>query len=201
MRGKFIKYILLCLLIISCAAKNEYDDFFSTQNIPLNFNSEFQVRSKSLTPLLILGENSTKTELLKVHIKPIKDSQNAMEEIKKSLVLILSQYEFSMAPYPGQITAATNCGTTFRPKLVREGRLTYLKAFANARLALSICAADGFNYNLSTAYFVNKENSILIIADFYQQPPASPGKEIKLYNENFKNFKNVDLSPFSPLMR
>lgn len=124
-----------------------------------------------------------------------------MEEIKKSLVLILSQYEFSMAPYPGQITAATNCGSSFRPKLVREGALTYLKAFANARLALSICASDGYKYNLSTAYFVNKENSILIIADYYQQSPASSGRERKLFNENFKNFKNVDLSPFSTLLQ
>lgn len=125
----------------------------------------------------------------------------AEEEIKKSLMLILSQYEFTMAPYPGQITAATNCGTTYRPKMFQKDGLSYLRTYANDRMALSICNSDEYKYVLTTSYFLNKENKSLLIVDFYQGHHKDDEKEIRLLRENFNNFRNVDLQTFKNILK
>jgi hypothetical protein len=195
-----IKKLFLIFFLLSCS-NSELDNFFKENNVHLSLGDSFLVKTKSLRPLIVLTENSKQNELLKINIKAVKNYEQAFLEAKKTIILIVSQYEFTMAPYPGQITVATNCGTALHPRLIDRGNLNVITAFANVRLALSICEGDDYQYKVATSFFVNSENNQLLIVDYYYNKLSNEAVSLKFFKDNFKNYKNINLADFKDLIR
>jgi hypothetical protein len=189
--GVFILKIFLCFFLLACA-RNDFDTFL---------NNNFTIKTKSTIPLILLGKNSTGNQLLKINIKHVQNYNDALAEIKKSLFLILSQYEFTMAPYPGQITTAINCGSTFHPKLNYKDNVYYISAYANERLALSICQGDMYSFYVSTTYFFDSSSNQLLTIDYYQNKNGKQEDPIKFFNKYFTNLTNINLSEFKDLLK
>ncbi|MBC7538054.1 MAG: hypothetical protein H7281_04490 [Bacteriovorax sp.] len=196
--GVFIRKFSLFFLLLSCS-RNNFDSFLKENKTKLDFNSTFQVKTKSSVPLFVLGENISKEQLLKINIKHVKDNNKALDEIKKSIFLIVSQYEFTMAPYPGQITVATNCGTALHPKLNYKNNVYYISSFANERLALSICQGDEYSLIVSTAYFYEPSTNLLLSVDFYQKKNIFNTDPSIFFKDHFKEINNINLSRFKNL--
>lgn len=189
-------------LFLAACSRNEFDNLLRDHKTSLNFDGQFSVKSLTDKPLIILGENQQNKQLLKIHIKPAADLNSARDEVKKSLFLMMGQYEFSLAPYPGQITTAVNCGTDFKPVLIENGPASLIKAYANERLALSICKEDDYFYQIYTSYFFNEDEKQLLTVDYYQpKETAKDALAVNFFSENFKELKTINLKEFSNLLR
>lgn len=189
------------MLLISCS-RNEFDNVLRDHKTTLDFDGRFSVKSVSDKPLIVLGENLQQKELIKIHIKTVSDLAAAKEEVKKSLFLMMGQYEFSLAPYPGQITTAVNCGTDFKPARIEKENVMFIKAYANERLALSICKEDDYFYQIYTSYFLNEDHKQLLLVDYYmEKSAANDDKAAAFFAENFKSLKSIDLKEFASLIR
>ncbi|MFA6238499.1 MAG: hypothetical protein WC635_14290 [Bacteriovorax sp.] len=192
---------MICLFCFWACSINDFDAFLKSNNVNLNFNGSFTVKSKSSTPLILLGENQSSKQLLKINVRQVKNYAEALAEVKKSIFLIVSQYEFTMAPYPGQITIASNCGLEFHPKLNIINEVYYITAYVNERLALSLCKSDGYSYSVSTAYFHDADKSQLLTVDFYQSKDVPQIASDNFFRINIKNVKNINLAEFSNLIK
>lgn len=161
----------------------------------------FVIKTKNQQPLLVLAENKSSEEMIKIQIKAVKDYPDAFKEVKKSIILIASQFEFTMAPYPGQITEATNCGNKFKPKLINSNSLSYVAAFSNERLALSICEGDFYKYKTITSFFINESNTQLLVVDYYSKGEVRDNDGARFLSLKFKNYKNINLDNLDILIR
>lgn len=188
-------------LLISCS-RNDFDNFLNERKVELSFNGKFNIKSKNENPLILLGESADHQQLIKISAKDVSDKQTALKEVKKTLLLVLGQYEFTLAPYPGQITIAADCGTDRRPSLEKFSDTSFLRAYSNERLALSICKADDYTYVLGTAFFYNSKTHKLISVDFYQQKDhASLALASDFFSTHFRGWEILDLSGFSLLIK
>lgn len=168
----------------------------------LNFHGRFNVKSVGDSPLIALGENADKNELIKINIKSSPDINAASEEVRKSLFLIMGQFEFNLAPYPGMITTAANCGNEFKPVVVQFEKISAIRAFANQRLALSICKEDDYFYQLYTSYFYNEKEHQLISVDYYQTKNQNASISAnKFFLDNFKELHNIDLNSYQAIIK
>lgn len=193
------KIVLICfILLTSGCSRNKFETELKKRSIPVTFDNFFELKSLSEDPFIIIGENSEKGIVIKINVREIKNDVDSA--VKKNLQQILSQYQFSMAPYPGQLTTALTCGSAKHPQLTEEHGLSILNTFANERLALSICDEDDFVFKVKTAYFQTSDNKLLIV-DLYQKKDDQSKISQQVLGVNFKELKFVSLKPFSPILK
>jgi hypothetical protein len=183
---------LILILILSSCSKSEFDNLLDKNNIPLNFDGDFSLKSISTDPFILIGENLKNKDIIKIHTKDINSLEIAKQEIKKNILLIQSQFEFTLAPYPGQITAASNCGEKFKPQISTFQNLNFLNVFANERLALSICDSDIFYYHVLTSFYLDSSKKKLIIVDYYYR--ENKDRVLKLFHSKFNKLLNINFA-------
>jgi hypothetical protein len=195
---------LLIAFLGSCQNKNhpatDVEKFFQENQVKVSLDDSFALKSKSDQLHLILAENKARGELVKVHIKNVKNHNEVIEEIKKTIVLLLSQFEFTIAPYPGQITDAANCGTKYHPRSSQKDGLDFLTMYSNERLALSICDSDDVNYKIETYFYTNLSENQLLIVDYYQNKNGANNSSMSM-KDVFKNYQNVHLDIFKNIIQ
>jgi len=191
---KKLIFVFALLFSVSCSQKKtELNKYFEANNIQLKLSDSFELKNISSLQPVIRAEDSSNHRIIKISVKSLADKNSIEEEVKKAILLVATQYEFTMAPYPGQITEATNCGHQFRPVIVKNNNLSFLKLFSNSRLALSICDSDGYTYKTAMAFYKNPSASQLLIVEYFYQAdkPETPEDFLK---QNFKNYQNIDIS-------
>lgn len=182
--------LILFVLFVSCS-KSEFDTKLSETGINLKFEKEFQLKSYNQFPFILIGENTKNSSQLKIQIKKVKSLDEANDEVKKAIFLTNSQYEFSLAPYPGQITDAASCGKSKKPSANKFSNINIIKKYTNSRLALSICDTDPSNFIMYTSFFYDKNSSNLIIVDYYVSNELS--QPALFFKKHFNEFINLEL--------
>lgn len=181
---------LSMIFLISCS-QSEFDTKLSETGIKSNFNNEFQLKSYNQFPFILIGKDKDDKVQLKIQVKKVKSVEEANAEVNKAVFLTNSQYEFTLAPYPGQITDAANCGVTKKPQKIKVEKFNFIKKYTNERLALSICDTDPSSYTLFTSYFYDKSSSNVIIVDYYVS--GETGDPLAFFSKHFSDLTNLEL--------
>ncbi len=197
---KKIIWPMLFLVFFSCA-RNDFDQALKQQSLPIDFEGLFTLKSFSPGPFILIGESIENKGLIKINVRPIPNDSTLDKELKKQIVRIASQFQFSMAPYPGQLTQAINCGKRFQPRIIKENKISIIKAFANKRLALSICQSDEFSYDLITAYFLDAKSNQLISVEIYQSNLNSSKWSYGILSKYFNEYQSVSLDQYESLFK
>ncbi len=193
--------ILLALwMLASACTGNKFEEAIHENSLDITFDSFFNLKSVSRDPLIIIGENAEKKLIIKFNIKSLKNKKPE-EEIKRTLIRLLSQYQFSMAPYPGQLTTAIKCGSKYHPQIRELSKISSIVSFTNERLAVSVCDEEVHSYQQTTVFLIDALKKRLIIVDIYQHKELEEFTSQKLLSKYFINSDIVDLSEFNQLFK
>ncbi len=163
--------IFFYLLIVTSCQKNIFEQNLKTIFQEADFNGEFNQTSFSSTPFILIGE-SKNGEKIKIRNFIFKNDNELMNSIKRVITLYDSQFVFSVAPYPGQITTEIECGSNYKPKKLILKSFTAIRYFSNSRLGLAICNNDKKNYAQYLFFIKASENNVLAI-DLYLEKEVS----------------------------
>lgn len=171
------------LFWVSCT-RNEFISKFNQYSTETKLKREFEITSSNDLPIILIGKDKDNNQIKFRFFENILPEQlNA--KIKQVIYLYNAQFEFTTAPYPGQITTATNCGTLYRPEFKNLKGLKYIKYFSNARLGLSICDSDEYKYYQYLFFLKNGKNRFIAV-DYYSNKLIKDDQFQKLLNEIFE---------------
>lgn len=196
-----IVFSFLVLLILAGCSKNSFDSFLEQHGLPLNFEGRFDLVSFNESPAIVVGEERSKKGFIKVKYWKKASLEEAHNEIKNNLVRLASQYQFSMAPYPGQLSTIANCGKEFLPKIVKYEWGAAIYAHANERMALTICQGDIAFYEYSQSFFWDKKGMRLLNIELYQKKGEVIDLNLLFSNKHMVRLTRIDLEKYSPLFK
>ncbi len=180
---KMKKIILIMFILLGCS-RNEFVSKFNNISSETKLLTEFEISNYNESPFILIGKDKDNNQLkIRFFENVSKDAVNS--KIKQLIYLYNTQFEFTTAPYPGQITTATNCGQLYRPTVKSTKSIKYVAYFANSRLGLTICDSDEYNYYQYLFFLQNGQNG-LIAVDYYSTKSLN---EDELTNLIFRTFE------------
>ena len=174
---------------MSCT-RNEFVSKFNQLSSENKLKHEFEIINFNDSPIIFVGKDKENNHI-KIRIFENIHPNEFTTKIRQIINLYNSQFEFTTAPYPGQITTATNCGTKFRPIFSKNSGTNYIKYFANIRLGLSICDSDDYRYHQYLFFLKNGPNSIIAI-DYYSNKSLDENDFYKTTHKLFDNPKLIN---------
>lgn len=154
----------LLLLITTSCLKNDFNSKLSTVST-ISIKKDFEVISFNDDPFILIGKDQFNNHL-KLRLFPNLTNNELEKKINQIILLYNSQFEFTTAPYPGQITTATSCGKQYKPKFIKIKNIEIMRYYATKRFGLAICDTDSFKYFQYLFFIRNSEKSIFA-GDFY----------------------------------
>lgn len=194
-------FTLVIIFLLNSCVKNNFDMKLKEYNLPLQFDGNFELVQFSEEPIILLGENSENGNVIKVRIIPINANMDLPNIIKNQLAKTISNYQYSSAPYPGQLSQIVNCGTKKRPILKYFGNFSYMQLYGRDRLGLSICDSDHFTHMSYTSYFLDEKSNRVIVVDLRETIREKNGQLLNLLSHKFSVFKPISLKPYENLFQ
>ena len=192
--------LVILFFLFSCV-KNNFDLKLKEYKLPLNFDSYYELAQLSEEPIIILGENAENGSVIKIKVIPLDAGKEINEVIRNHLARTISNYKFSSAPYPGQLTQIVNCGVTKRPFLNLASQINYMTLYGRDRLGLAICDSDHYTHMSYTSFFLEEKSNRLIEVEFREVKRNKDNQFQVLLREKFINLKAIPLKPFENLFQ
>ena len=102
--------------------------------------------------------------LLRVEMKSDASREESDRNIESRTTTIISQFENSRSPYPGEISDEIKCDDKFKP-IYRDG---YVIAYLNSRLTYGACSEEGNAYrSLLTWQYCDKQKKLYQLEFIY----------------------------------
>jgi hypothetical protein len=190
--------IILLVYIVSCA-KDDPQSKLKEHDLNLPISSSFKIVQISKSPIIFSAEDSIENNFIKIKITPLSKSQRAMDEVKNQVLRTISNYSFSSAPYPGQLTQIINCGKRKKPKLQHFGNFSLMVLYARDRFGLSICDSDSFSHMSYTSFYLDEKLNRMIEIEYRQNFRNRSDQYFKFFNRNFLNLKPISLRSIDAL--
>ena len=192
--------LILIFFLVSCV-KNNFDLKLRDYKLPINFEGYYELVQLSEEPIIILGENAENGNIIKIKIIPLELEKTAEFLIRNHLARTISNYKFSTAPYPGQLTQIVNCGTKMRPILNLTGQFNYMSLYGRDRLGLAICDTDQFTHMSYTSFFLDEKSKRIIEVEFREIKRDKSEQFLVFLKTKFTDLKPISLKPFEGMFQ
>ena len=194
-------YILSILIFATSCSKNNFDLKLKEYKLPATFEGYFELAQFSDEPVIMIGENAENGNILKLKILPLTTSMGIHDLVKNQLARTISNYQYSSAPYPGQMTQIIGCGTKRRPTLNYSGDFSYMSLYGRDRLGLVICDSDQYTHMSYTSFYLDEKSNRIVEVEFRQVKRDQSDQYLDFLKNKLSRLKPISLKPYEEMFK